>query len=274
MPAFEIEFDDDGTPFVRQKYPLEAQDQREPIASAPAGADTLVASVHLGPADLSTLFSAPPEIIAAPGAGKKISVIHCEVEWVPGVAPYLLPRLGCFYDDGIPTSSDNQTGAMLPSIDTSSLPYLAQSVWAISVPTRTITRTTFENHAIILTGDMDDGFGADPIHDGQIVTVSPTPAVGGSGYEVGDTGVVVGAGSSSNWATYVVDSVDGDGVVLTFHLTSLGTGGYDTVEPAPTLRTGSQPGSGDEAFAITVTEVHAPDSDLYVNVLYRVLTLH
>lgn len=83
---------------------------------------------------------------------------------------------------------------------------------------------------------------------GAILT--STIAAIGSGYATGDTGTIE-AGNFD--ATYVIDTVDGGGGVVTFHLDNPGTG-YIVDTGVPTLAGGSQPGGG-SSFIINVTSV-------------------
>lgn len=83
---------------------------------------------------------------------------------------------------------------------------------------------------------------------GPIAASNVDVAGAGSGYAPGDTGTIQGGATD---AAYVVDTVDGGGGVLTYHLTDDGTGwgvgdGYLT-----TVTTGG----GDGALTIDVTEI-------------------
>ena len=64
---------------------------------------------------------------------------------------------------------------------------------------------------------------------------------GGSGYAIGDTGHVAGGG---NDATYIINTVDGNGSVLTFTITASGSLYNDTQSYASTINSGGQPGIG------------------------------
>jgi hypothetical protein len=98
----------------------------------------------------------------------------------------------------------------------------------------------------------------------------PTPAstitsysigVGGSGYAVGDTGVlnvIYWDGQTVNDATYLVASVDGSGAVTSFTLTNGGSD-YYYIETMPTLTGGAQPGSG-TGFTVSILTVAATPS--------------
>jgi hypothetical protein len=70
----------------------------------------------------------------------------------------------------------------------------------------------------------------------------------GGGYQINDTGTVNGG---SVLATYIVNTVDANGNVLTYTITSPGSG-YMITTGEPTATGGSQPGIGD-GFTINVT---------------------
>ena len=76
---------------------------------------------------------------------------------------------------------------------------------------------------------------------------------GGAGYAVNDTGVVLGAAGTQ--ATYTVNTVDGDGAVLTFTLATAGTG-YLAANGCQTAPAGAQPGAGYD-FTLNILTVTA-----------------
>ena len=84
--------------------------------------------------------------------------------------------------------------------------------------------------------------------------LNPTSGGGGAGYAVGDTGTVDVPGGGIP-ATYIVNTVDGMGAVLTYTLTSPGTG-YSVFAGAyaTTTEGGAQPGNGGD-FTIQITGV-------------------
>ncbi|HEX3161134.1 MAG TPA: hypothetical protein VHQ92_01025 [Pseudolabrys sp.] len=85
---------------------------------------------------------------------------------------------------------------------------------------------------------------------GGILTLGPaTGSHLGSGYAVGDTGII-NAGNLN--ATYIVDAVSG-GAISGFHLTYIGSG-YVPADNVPTATGGSQPGSG-TGFQIRILSV-------------------
>lgn len=87
----------------------------------------------------------------------------------------------------------------------------------------------------LLTGDGDGSF---------VIVITSVGPPGGSGYAAGDTG-------NFGTATYVVDSVDGGGAVLTYTITDPGSG-Y-SVGNTPVNATST--GAGDGHFAIVVSEL-------------------
>jgi len=85
---------------------------------------------------------------------------------------------------------------------------------------------------------------------------------GGSGYAAGDTGFF-GANLPTLSAAYMVDTVDGSGAVLTYHVTDPGYGNFVQIEN--TQNGGSQPGSG-SGFTINVLSVSPTTSDVSINI--------
>ncbi len=107
------------------------------------------------------------------------------------------------------------------------------------------------------------------VSEGQ--TISESVAAGGSGYAALDTGKMLG--NSSDQPNYVIDSVDGGGAVLTFHLVSQSSS--DTA--GGPQNTSVTTGAGDGNFTINVDSVVEPlvggNGTLRVTVLYSVITL-
>lgn len=79
-------------------------------------------------------------------------------------------------------------------------------------------------------------------------------AAGGAGYAVGDTGIVLDGNGTP--AAYLVATVDGTGAVLTYTLSSAGTG-YRIQYGAQTQTAGAQPGAG-VGFSVNVLTLTTP----------------
>lgn len=247
------------------------------------------AEVSLTGAQLAQLFSAPPEIVAAPGVGKILQIVSYSIEWVPGATAPGWNFYAPFYDDGnAPTILGNRAAPPAPGFARADLPYAAQIAIGAGgfenftpSPQPPLLRSQFENTAIVLSAQdniTDDLTSDSVILDGKIVSVDPTPATAGTGYAVGDTGTLGGAPvvAYPGTATYRVDAVNGGGGVTAFHMTHLGDGGYDATpgdQPGDAINGGSQPGSG-SGFQITITAISPPDGDFHVSTLYRVIDLH
>lgn len=126
------------------------------------------------------------------------------------------------------------------------------------------TPAELENQPIILTADYD------AINYGAIA--SATKNAGGSGYSVGDTGTIAGNASDGDWdpgpvaATYHVDSVDGGGAVLTFHLTNAGSN-YATGSGLATTKT-SGAGTG---FTVNIGSVNPGDGTVSLTLAYLIV---
>jgi len=106
---------------------------------------------------------------------------------------------------------------------------------------------------------------------------SSSIATKGSGYAAGDTGALSQSGSDND-ALYVVDSVDGGGGILTYHLVSGGSLYRQTnglfFMVAHGVNGGSQPGTG-TGFSLNVLSVgpsnpKSGDGTMKVSVDYTV----
>lgn len=102
---------------------------------------------------------------------------------------------------------------------------------------------------------------------GPIKTLNVTSGASGSGYAPGDTGLLDGAGNAD--AEYVVDTVDGGGAVLTFHLDNNGTG-YSA--PTSGVTTSVESGGGDGTLEFDITAIYDFNGTAKIQVLYYLFT--
>jgi hypothetical protein len=265
-----------------------------------SAANTLKTEVTLTAADLLALDATPIELVSAPGAGKLNYVVGFLFESIAGDASF---------------ASTNPLDAYIGSVGSIPSPTTTASLLKVSPDMNALLRDAAVN--TIDTGQLNvwsgDGFdfNADPTAPsaslenqpvclyatGAIVTgtagaiTTATRHTAGTGYVVGDTGTVSGAGnadatyeiatvdglvgailtSSKNSggadyvqgdtgtintggtaATYVIDSVDA-GAVLTYHLTSAGAG-YSPGTGVATTKAGAQEGIG-AGFTVDIATV-------------------
>lgn len=239
------------------------------LGTEAAGAVAIVTK-HLTTADLSTLFSAPVEILPAPGAGKAIAVVQMYAAQVPilgnwapvGTEPNLYyagdvvnPHQIAAWDS-VPSILSNGTGQ--PAVESLLAAFASQTpgIWVAPA---------YENQPVVFSQTVADGN-----RIGGLLAATVNAA--GVGYAVGDTGTV----DVVNWvggAQYVVDTVSGLGAVLTFHLDSEGDG-YDPESNWGTTPGGAQPGIG-VGFTVDIApgDIDA-QGDLYLTVVYHVATIN
>ncbi len=113
-----------------------------------------------------------------------------------------------------------------------------------------------KNNSTVTTIDIDP-----VLQTGNAITGSSLNS-GGSGYAVNDTGVLVGPSSST--ATYLVNTVDGSGAVLTYTITDAGTG-YIVRDGYLTAQGGGQPGKG-SGLTINITSVSTSTANAVVDI--------
>jgi hypothetical protein len=113
--------------------------------------------------------------------------------------------------------------------------------------------------------DLDFSINGSLIQVGPIAT-SSLGSSGGSGYAPGDTGFL---DQGNGDATYVVDTVDGGGAVLTFHLDNAGTGYFVTPDDTTEVSTGG----GDGGFLVNIDSVSGtPDTSFKLKLIYYIQT--
>lgn len=113
-----------------------------------------------------------------------------------------------------------------------------------------------KNNSTITTVDIDP-----VLQTGNAITGSSLNS-GGAAYAVNDTGILVGPASTI--ATYIVNTVDGSGAVLTYSITAAG-GGYIVRDGYLTAQGGAQPGKG-FGLTINITSVSTSTADAAVSI--------
>jgi len=214
----------------------------------------LITNVRLTAAQIATSNTNPTILVSAPGSGKIISIDHVIAKRLDGLTAWNFPGS---YD--ITWGPD---GSLFGPFDPGDNPLAFVSdggpyTYANgSVPSaNSYESALIENKALYAFSNMD------PNLTGPIVTSSV--ASGGTGYAIGNTGNLNFGG-----AQYVVDSVNGSGAVLTYHLTNTGlpTGYNTTNNPVATTATS---GSG-TGFTLNVLSIPPADGEIDLTIFYTI----
>lgn len=211
-------------------------------------------TVNVTRAQLLALVTTPITLVPAPGAGRIVSVFGIDVLFKFGTIQYQVATgsIAFQYADAAHSavvsalSADPVVGAA------SSFSYLPGTL-----TTPIAISPGADNTAVVIPAGP--AYNAGPI-------VTATLGAGGAGYAIGDTGEIDDGGFD---ATYVVDTVDGAGAVLTFHLTATGSR-YTVTNGAPTAVGGAQPGVG-VGFTVNITAIRAGDGTLKVVTYYQII---
>lgn len=203
-----------------------------------------------------------PVIVPAPGPGLMIWPVSVRIEGVCGtVGAFSETGDGMLLWFGDPQGPTNKFGLALPTVLTSQ-----QSNDVALTPTNSstpISSNQAENAPLVL-GSLDPIVDAAPL-------VAVTPAGGGTGYVVGDTGDILNSNGSN---PYTVLSVDEGGSPLTISLDPIAEGSSFVATNIQSTETGGeQPGVG-TGLQIQVDEVEACDARLELEVLYRLAAVH
>src|SRR6266404_2445358 len=220
-------------------------------------------SVNINQAQFWALGDSPPILLPAPGVGKANIVQYCFIQFIAGSDVYdsdIGGNVGIGYASGPLASTTPSICATNAGLNSDQVGFWHASVNSVSFTNLpSIPFSDIENIAIVLVGHSQVA--------GPIVT--STLGAGGSGYVIGDTGLLP---NNSGDATYVVDSISGGGgtgPVATYHLSSVGTG-YPVQNGASTQ---VSTGAGDGAFTINLTSVRKGNGTAKVTVGYQIITL-
>lgn len=217
---------------------------RETIGQLDAHMETLfrpltIITIPLSAAQIRTLHSSPISIVPAPGLGHMIHPLFSTLELKFGTTAFA-PTGSSVIQLNFHGTGTFVTGSLNnPLIQAvSSFTQNEDINFDSAFPT-----TDGNNNSLDLTAMSD-------FLNGPIAT--STLNVGGAGYAIGDTGTI---STGNGDATYAVDTVNGGGAVLTYHLTSLGTDyGVGT-----NIATQVSTGGGDGNFTINITSVTPGD---------------
>lgn len=268
--------------------------KRTTVADLGTGGGALSTATHVvTTAELAASFSAPVEIVPAPGVGFALIGAQFTFETIAGVGAFAANHggAGVFYGEPIVppdpsprweagalasnllTDISAIAGVVSPVDDLAVSPSLAVVTSGATtgapmiVPTY-LARATVENQPLVFASVSEDPTPAGPILTGL---THATIDVGGTGYAVNDTGTI----DQDRWgggATYRVTAVTGS--VVTAVTVVAGGDGY-TIQDNP-LATGVTTGGGDGNLTLNVVTLNAAamTTSMAVTVLYWTLALH
>lgn len=227
------------------------------------GGAVLVAQLQIDAGSIAELNGSPVELVPAPGAGLAVRLVAVTAEYVAGDDGWLLSDTwGLYYADadGPPLTIGSEEFLISPGLT------VVGDLQVATVNVLGAVVVADADNAPVVVSTEDD----DPTPTGPIVAVEVDD--GGALYAPGDTGAILNAAPSDNTATYEVDTVDGGGAVLTFHVVDVGasytTGAGDN--PKDTVTGGAQPGIG-TGLTVNVTEIPPADGTLLITALYHVV---
>jgi len=238
-------------------------------AGPSSGGAVQTVTVYLSPAQLAEIDTVPVTLLPSPGPGKAIVPLAFagKMSAGPNSFPYASQNQGSIAVDwesdilvgSFPQASygfgENQFGSAPPILQVAGA-LLFQAAVQVNPDSQV------ENEAVIAKANY-------PVADaGQLLESSLY--AGGSGYAPGDTGTVFIGYIGS--ITYEVLTVDENGGVLTYSITSPGNGAFATTSPVGTLGGGPQPGSGSE-FTISVLSFQTGDGTMEISMSYIVVDL-
>lgn len=215
-------------------------------------------------AETQNLGRVPVQIVAGQ-PGIYLNPVRIVASIKQGTDPYLPADLLQLF---VSPTHTNAVSKNLPYFDISSDGWLGLGDATVSG----ILRYSTNPPDGFLTSDAD-GQGIYIVLDGSTyitgLVLSTTLNDGGLLYDVGDTGTI---GGGNNDATYVVNTVDISGTILTYTITNPGTG-YSPQDGYNTSTSGAQPGIG-AGFIINVTDiVPTQDGQITVTVFYDMIPL-
>jgi len=203
--------------------------------------------------------STSPYALVTPSAGQIVVPMSIFVEGIPGTNAYVGDSGSVFlYNDG-GTTLNVWSGLQTNAGIFSQLPM--KNKFALLIPvTNSLVPDTGADTIVGADFAFVSGVQAGV---GPIQTLNVTSGSAGSGYAPGDTGLLDGAGNGN--AEYVVDTVDGGGGVLTFHLDNNGTA-YSA--PTSGVTTTVEDGGGDGSLEFDITAIYDFNGTAKIQLLY------
>lgn len=198
---------------------------------------------------MAALHSAPAELVPAPGAGKMIVFLNAILQYKVGasIPDVVSPRDLYLRFDPFGVSIGV---AEFPGYDPNST---QNAVGVLAFENSEFNKVSLENLALTLADDNQDI----PVYGP--VSSAPSVAAVGVDYAPGDT-FGLGQGLNSVGAQGVVDTVDGSGGLLTYHLTD---GGHSYTTGYGDLMSTSGIGSG-ATLSIVVDEIETGSASVTV----------
>jgi hypothetical protein len=212
-------------------------------------------TVELETADIRTLDTIPVELVPAPPLGQMIVPQSYFAQGNISVA---------FADALVKVGFSGSPPLQVLTSAGIALDYLTEQVAINPLATFSGDRSAVENNSLV-------AYATTPtvITSGPIATSSK--AVGGADYVMGDTGTI---DAGNGLAAYVVDTVDGGGAVLTYHLTNNGDE-YEEDTGVATIAGGAQAGIG-TGFTIDIDSVTPPaegEGSVILTIFYSIVDL-
>jgi hypothetical protein len=240
-----------------------------------------VATATLTAAQIRNLNATPKQLLASPGAGKGYMVLGVETQALPSTTPFGVPANARLSAGGLNQVLNDysswETGRFDQGASTATLYALNgtlssenMSLFVSSQPPATpgvFPPALIANQPLVIGNTGHDFTGG--------AILAATLANGGSGYANGDEFTIGFAGPTSGGPAHgIVDTVDGGGAVLTFHISAAGDPGSpyfsDYGNPYSTTKLG---GGGDDLLTITVTSTGQGNGQLVASIAYAIIAV-
>jgi len=227
------------------------------IAALGAGGGVQIVIADFSAAEILAGLFTGLEVVPAPGAGFFLNPFWFSAQYTFVTRPYFTGGEKLYYDGVIAGLIDSLTV----------MNTFVQSIFAnggnVQEAHGNFVISDIENKAIVF--NSQDGF--DPATVGLIVT-SSLGSNTGAGYAPGDTFNIIAAQGPDN-TIFTVDTVDGGGAVLTYHISTQGDSGYQTGADfnANTLT------GGGVGLLINIDSIIPGDGTLRVTVQYQVVAI-
>jgi len=204
-------------------------------------------TVRLTANQIRSLFTVPVELVPAPGAGLAVQVVSIAI---------VSRTLAVYGPAGLTSGwSSDPTVRSLGAGDEFNTVGSLYSQGALQTLAGVVPLVDADNRALQVVSDTT-------LNVGAIAAAGVNAA--GTGYGIGDTGEIDQAGGVP--ATYTVLTVGGAGEVLTFSLTS---GGSGYVAPTVGATTTVLTGGGDGAFTVDITAITPGNATAVITTIYK-----
>lgn len=194
-------------------------------------------------------------VITAPGAGKLVTISQASAQYVFNSQPFSAP---CKVDVEVNSNQFAASEDLPPDCTQTTDQYSVQSGWGLG---SSALASSLDNQPLGL-------YLHGPVNLGPIATSSLTSGAGGALYAANDTGTI---STGNGDATYIVNTVDGGGAVLTYTITAPGTG-YSVGTANATSTGGGQPGVG-TGFEIDINSITQGDGSILYAIYFSVVPI-